>query len=157
MRHPQSLLTLSLALAFLIGAAPAGSAKNEKPIILHHPQGHPVLEVAGPVSITHATWYGPGFFGKVLKSGRRYAKGAVFVAHRSYPIGTMIKVTNLRNHLSIIVPVEDRGPYADPKRGLDFSYAAAMQLGMVSEGVARVAYAEVAIQPVTQSPQGGRS
>ena len=97
--------------------------------------------------ITHASWYGPRFFGRIMKCGRRYTPDAVFTAHRTYPIGTKLKVTNLRNQRSIVVSVEDRGPFVQTQPGeerdLDLSYAAAQQLDMISEGVALVSYSEI--------------
>jgi rare lipoprotein A len=86
-----------------------------------------------------ASWYGPGFIGRQTASGKIYEPDEVFVAHRSYPFGTILLVTNLQNHRTILVKVEDRGPYI-PGRSLDFSEKAARELAMVRRGVISVAY-----------------
>ena len=89
---------------------------------------------------THASWYGPRFFGHTMKCGKPYEKDDVLVAHRTYPIGTKLMITNLRNHRSIVVAVEDRGPYHHPGRDLDLSYEAAKRLDMIRSGVVLVSY-----------------
>jgi 3D (Asp-Asp-Asp) domain-containing protein len=90
-------------------------------------------------NIVRASWYGPGFFGRRLADGKRYQKNAVFVAHRHYPMGTKLRVTNLRNQRTIIAVVEDRGPYVTG-RSLDLSYRAACELDMIESGTALVSY-----------------
>jgi len=89
-----------------------------------------------------ASWYGPGFVGRQTASGKTYEPDEVFVAHRSYPFGTILLVTNLENHRMILAKVEDRGPYI-PGRSLDLSERAAKELAMVEHGVVPVAYAVV--------------
>ena len=79
------------------------------------------------------------------KSGRRTANGERFypngftAAHRKFPFGTWLKVTNLSNKRYVIVRVNDRGPFVRG-RVLDVSYGAAKELGMVGRGVARISY-----------------
>jgi rare lipoprotein A len=93
---------------------------------------------------THATWYAGKCIGRMTAGGKRYDKNAVFVAtHEHYPFGTRLKITNLRNHRSIVVPVEDREPY-HPERTLDLSYEAAKRLDMLSAGIVLVSYSAVA-------------
>ena len=89
-----------------------------------------------------ASYYANKFHGRRTSSGSTYDKNAYTCAHRTYPFGTMLKVTNLRNNKSTIVKVNDRGPFAH-KRIIDLSYAAAKQLGIVSRGVARVELTQV--------------
>lgn len=84
-----------------------------------------------------ASWYGPGFHGRLTASGQRYNQYAPTVAHRKLPFGTKIKVTNLRNGKSVIATVTDRGPYSGG-RILDVSKGLAIQLGMIKSGVAKV-------------------
>lgn len=86
-----------------------------------------------------ASWYGPKFFGRTLADGKKYARGAVFVAHKSLPFGTRLRIINLRKRRAIVAVVEDRGPYI-PGRSLDLSYEAAKRLGVIQRGVIRVAY-----------------
>ena len=79
--------------------------------------------------------------------GKRYNKNGVFVAtHELFPFGTRLKVTNLHNHRSIVVSVEDRKPYHS-KRMLDLSYEAAKRLDMLSAGVVLVSYSVVDASP----------
>jgi rare lipoprotein A len=84
-----------------------------------------------------ASWYGPGFHGNRSASGERYNQNALTAAHRSLPFGTMVRVTNLRNGLSVVVRINDRGPYSRG-RIIDLSAAAARIIGLKSPGVARV-------------------
>lgn len=67
--------------------------------------------------------------GTRLANGQRFNPNEALIAHRTLPLGTMMRVTNLRNNISIIVPVKDRGPYAMKyKRCVDLSLGAARQL-----------------------------
>ena len=87
--------------------------------------------------ITRASWYGNEFKGKRTADGTRFNPQHLTAAHRTLKLGTKVKVTDLTSGRSVIVQINDRGPYADG-RGIDLSYAAARQLGMVRRGVARV-------------------
>jgi rare lipoprotein A len=84
-----------------------------------------------------ASWYGPGFHGKKTASGERYNQNNLTAAHRKLPLGSEVKVTNLDNGRSIVVEINDRGPYVKG-RVIDLSKAAARSLGMVEDGVGRV-------------------
>jgi len=86
-----------------------------------------------------ASFYHDYFVGKITASGEKYDPNKLTVAHKSLPLGTMIKVTNLENDKSVIVRVNDRGPYVK-NRILDLSKSAAVQLGLVQNGFARVSY-----------------
>jgi rare lipoprotein A len=82
-----------------------------------------------------ASWYGPGFHGKQTSSGERYDMNAMTAAHATLPLGTIVRVTNLDNRLSVVVRVNDRGPFVKG-RILDLSYAAARRLDMIERGTA---------------------
>ena len=84
-----------------------------------------------------ASWYGGKFHGRKTASGERFDKHAMTAAHRSLPFGTRVKVTNLENGRSVIVRINDRGPFAK-KRIIDVSRAAARKLGMLQAGLVRV-------------------
>ena len=86
-----------------------------------------------------ASYYHDYFIGKMTASGEKYDPNKLTAAHKSLPFGTMIKVTNLDNGKSVIVRVTDRGPYVK-NRILDLSKSAAVQLGLVQRGFARVSY-----------------
>lgn len=84
-----------------------------------------------------ASWYGPKFHGKTTSSAEIYNMYDMTAAHRSLPFGTMVMVTNLNNGKSVIVRINDRGPFVR-ERIIDLSYAAARMLGIVGEGVVPV-------------------
>jgi rare lipoprotein A len=83
----------------------------------------------------HASWYGNYFQGHPTASGESYNMYDFTCAHRSLPLGSLLRVTNLRNHKTVVVRVNDRGPVPED-RILDLSYAAANLLGL--HGVAKV-------------------
>jgi rare lipoprotein A (peptidoglycan hydrolase) len=86
-----------------------------------------------------ASWYGPGFAGRPTASGERFSPQALTAAHRSSPLGTRARVTNLETGQQVEVTINDRGPFADPERRvLDLSRAAAAQVGMVRRRVGPV-------------------
>ena len=86
-----------------------------------------------------ASWYGEQFNGRPTSSGEPFDMYALSAAHRTLPIPTYVRVTNLANGRSVVVRVNDRGPFSDPdSRIIDVSYAAAIRLGMVREGTANV-------------------
>ena len=84
-----------------------------------------------------ASWYGPKFHGKTTASGERYNQHELTCAHTILPFGTTIRVTNLENQHSILVRVNDRGPFVK-NRVIDLSKAAATQLKIIGKGSARV-------------------
>jgi rare lipoprotein A len=84
-----------------------------------------------------ASWYGPDFQGKPTSSGEIYDMNALTCAHREYPFGTKLKVTNVSNNKSVNCTVNDRGPFISG-RELDLSYAAAKEIGLIGQGTAEV-------------------
>lgn len=84
-----------------------------------------------------ASYYGAKHQGKRTASGERFDQNQLTAAHRSLPFGTQVRVTNLNNEKSVIVRINDRGPYAR-SRIIDLSRHAAQQLGMLRSGVAPV-------------------
>jgi rare lipoprotein A len=97
-----------------------------------------------------ASWYGPDFHGLATSSGEPYDMYAMTAAHTTLPLPTWVEVTNLENGKSVIVKVNDRGPFVD-NRLIDLSYAAATRLDIVRNGTARVEVRAVATpydQPV---------
>lgn len=89
--------------------------------------------------IGNASWYGPRHHGRRTASGKRFNMYALTCAHKTYPFGTKLEVTNLNTNRTVIVTVNDRGPYYG-NRVLDLSYSAAKQLDMMKTGHAQVAY-----------------
>jgi rare lipoprotein A len=84
-----------------------------------------------------ASYYGKQYHGRKTASGERFNMHALTAAHRTLPFGTTLKVTNLNNERSVLVRVNDRGPFKRD-RILDVSFEAARRLQMVSVGIARV-------------------
>ncbi len=84
-----------------------------------------------------ASWYGPGFHGGVTANGERFDQYTLTAAHPSLPFGTPVRVTNTDNGRSVIVRINDRGPYVGG-RVIDLSQGAAQVIGLVSSGVAPV-------------------
>ncbi|WP_228041642.1 septal ring lytic transglycosylase RlpA family protein [Planktothrix mougeotii] len=84
-----------------------------------------------------ASWYGPGFDGGQTANGETFDQYELTAAHPSLPFGTMVRVTNQDNGQSVVVRINDRGPYAGG-RVIDLSKAAAQAIGMISSGVAPV-------------------
>jgi peptidoglycan lytic transglycosylase len=91
-----------------------------------------------------ASWYGEPFHGRFTANGERYDMHAYTAAHRLYPFGTRLRVTNLENGRSVTVRVNDRGPFVRG-RIIDLSLAAATDLGMVPNGTARVRLERVSV------------
>jgi rare lipoprotein A len=86
----------------------------------------------------NASWYGQGFHGQRTASGERYDMNELTAAHRSLPLMSYARVTNLGNHKFVIVKINDRGPFHG-RRILDLSMAAAAALGMEHKGTGHVA------------------
>jgi len=84
-----------------------------------------------------ASYYADRYHGGLTASGERFDMKALTAAHRRYRFGTRVKVTHLGNHRSLIVQINDRGPYTQG-RVIDLSLAAAVELRMVESGLANV-------------------
>ena len=114
---------------------------------------------AGFVERGIASWYGQKFHGRKTSSGEVYDMYAMTAAHKSLPLPTYVRVTNLDNNKTTVVRVNDRGPFHDG-RVIDLSYAAATKLGIVAAGTAPVevravdALGNVADAPATSTPSG---
>lgn len=95
------------------------------------------LSSTGQVLQGLASWYGPGFHGRRTASGERFDMHALTAAHRTLPLQTRVKVTNVWNGKSIMVRITDRGPFIH-NRIIDLSKGAAQAIGMLSSGTAPV-------------------
>ena len=104
-----------------------GMSRKEIEAIRTHPE----------VQIGIASYYGKKFHRKLTANGQRFNMYKVSAAHKTLPLGTRVKVTNLNNGKSIRLTINDRGPF---KKGriLDLSYKAAQKLGFVNEGTTKV-------------------
>jgi rare lipoprotein A len=95
-----------------------------------------------------ASWYGHALQGLPTANGEAYDMNAMTCAHRTLPLGSLVRVTNLHNHRSLVVRVNDRGPMVDTQtRVVDLSYAAAKRLGFSHRGTVRVRLDLVDVKP----------
>jgi 3D (Asp-Asp-Asp) domain-containing protein len=130
------------ALAFLayLGVAIASGTREGGPSLFGGfdlPEDHVGIPLSRRPVVGQASWYGSQFHGLATASGATFDMNAMTAAHRTLPLGTRVLVRNLRNDRSVVVEINDRGPYIDG-RDIDLSYGAAQALGMVSPGVVRV-------------------
>jgi rare lipoprotein A len=123
--RPRPAVAVSIAvaaLACLLAASPTGQGPQFADTL-------PDWMQQGRVS-----WYGPGFHGRRTANGEIFDAHALPMAHRSLPLGTTVRVTNLENGRSVVLRVNDRGPYVRG-RVADLSRGAAEALGFVDDGV----------------------
>lgn len=118
MNRVLSILAAAVFLAANVGAAPVPN--------------HPVPQAkrtkhARPYQVGNASWYGKKFHGRTTASGEDFDMFELTAAHRQLPLGTYVRVTDLRNGKSVIVRINDRGPFVKG-RIMDLSYGAARML-----------------------------
>jgi rare lipoprotein A len=124
---------------------PDPEVRHERPTKRGNPSSYTVLgktyyvmnSAAGYDAVGNASWYGRKFHGRLTSSGEPFDMYELTAAHRTLPIPTYARVTNLDNGRSTIVRINDRGPFHD-NRIIDLSYAAAVKLGYAALGTARV-------------------
>ena len=132
---------LALDAADVVDAVPRPDpildAGNTSPYVVHGVEYRVLDSASGYRQIGTASWYGTKFHGNPTANGEIFDLYLPTAAHRSLPIPCYLRVTNLRNGRSVVVRVNDRGPFHD-QRLIDLSYAAAVKLDMVEEGTAPV-------------------
>lgn len=159
------LITLSLALLLIAGCSTRGlkthnrhtthsststgsyattSTKDSsyvhptmKPYSVFGKRYYPTKVRVGEIFYGISSWYGPDFDGKATSSGEIYDMHALTAAHKTLPMNTMVKVTNRDNGKSVVVRINDRGPFVGT-RIIDLSNKAAHQIDMVKKGTANV-------------------
>ncbi len=120
------------AMAILLCAPASGSRSN-----LAMNVAEPVGQVVSAWSQSgRVSWYGPGFHGRQTASGEIFDSRDLTMAHRSLPLGSQVRVTNVDNGRSVVLRVNDRGPYVRG-RIADLSRAAAGRLDFIEDGVAQ--------------------
>ncbi|MGH9512266.1 MAG: septal ring lytic transglycosylase RlpA family protein [Terriglobales bacterium] len=133
--------TLAVIILVSLGAAQgptsSGSRKTQNSVV--RPSERPTLKAAHakPYQIGTASWYGDYFEGRETASGEPYNMYDLTAAHPSLPLGTLVKVTNLRNRKAVVVRINDRGPVV-PGRIIDLSYGAAQVLHFKDRGIQKV-------------------
>ncbi len=109
----------------------------------------------GSVSFTErgiASWYGPGFHGKLTASGEVFDQRALTAAHKTLPHGSVVRVTDEATGRSVVVKINDRGPFK-PGRIIDLSERAAEELGSKEKGLADVVIEVVGRAPIDRAPR----
>jgi rare lipoprotein A (peptidoglycan hydrolase) len=139
-------LTYGLALVLSVvslGAAQRPNSSGSKPLRKVASQATVVPPAAPkkarpkPYQVGTASWYGNDFQGKATATGEPYNMYDLTAAHMKLPLGTKVRVTNVRNGKAVVVRINDRGPVV-PGRIIDLSYSAARVLGMKGYGVQKV-------------------
>lgn len=110
---------------------------NTSPYTVNGKTYEVLSSASGYVEEGIASWYGLKFHGRPTSTGERFSVYQATAAHRSLPLPTYARVTNLDNDRQIVVKVNDRGPFHE-QRIIDLSYGAAVKLGFVDQGTARV-------------------
>lgn len=128
-----------ISIVLLIGGLTVVGAKDAN-ILTYVDRGiryYPHYVSKGLVKYGKASWYGKPFHRRLTASGERYNMYSMTAAHRTYALNTRLKVTNLRTKKSVIVRVNDRGPFYRT-RDIDLSYGAAKKIGLTRKGVDKV-------------------
>ncbi len=94
-----------------------------------------------------ASWYGPRFHGRLTANGEIFDQMAFTAAHKKMKFGTILRVTNPKNNKSVVVRINDRGPYTSGRQ-LDISKAAALELEIIEKGVARLKVEEITLKGI---------
>ncbi|WFS61433.1 septal ring lytic transglycosylase RlpA family protein [Pseudodesulfovibrio thermohalotolerans] len=150
MRHLAALFAISVLLA-LAGCGPKhvpstppasgdGGVRFDpktRPYTVLGKTYYPLQSASGYDEIGLASWYGADFHGRKTANGQTYNMYGVSAAHKTLPLGTRVRVTNLENDRTVVLTINDRGPFVN-ERILDLSYGAARKLGTVERGVAKV-------------------
>jgi rare lipoprotein A len=123
-------------------AEPLSSYGNPQSYVVFGRRYHTLKQARGYSERGIASWYGSKFHGRRTSSGEPYDMYAMTAAHKSLPLPSYARVTNLRNNRSVIVRVNDRGPFHD-NRLIDLSYTAAWKLGIIGEGTGLVEVAAI--------------
>ncbi len=108
-----------------------------KPYIIRGIKYYPTVVSVGDTFSGRASWYGPAFHGKKTSNGERYNMYGMTAAHKTLPMNTIVKVTNQNNDLSVVVRINDRGPFVN-SRIIDLSKTAANKINMIAKGTAPV-------------------
>ncbi|WP_462157766.1 septal ring lytic transglycosylase RlpA family protein [Pseudoalteromonas sp. GB56] len=132
LRHPNGL-----ELADAVVTDEPKSAAANRPYVVRGKQYVPMFDESGYTEEGIASWYGRKFHGYQTSNGETYDMFAMTAAHKTLPLPSFVRVTNVDNGQSVIVRVNDRGPFHND-RIIDLSYAAAYKLGYHLKGTARV-------------------
>jgi rare lipoprotein A len=132
---------LILAVFFVVISSyfsnPIQSAEASRRHSVHVAKAHTTKHHSKTHHQSTASWYGAKFHGRKTANGERFNMYAMTAAHKTLPLSSYAEVTNLKNNRSVIVRINDRGPFHG-KRALDLSYAAAKELGIKGLGSVQI-------------------
>lgn len=137
MRRVLTQSVMAVLLASTLGAAPGKTTQDPSAKVTPVKKQTQKHKAPKPYQVGRASWYGKFFHGRTTASGEPYDMFRFTAAHLQLPLGTWVRVTNLRNERSVIVRVNDRGPVI-PGRIIDLSYGAAQILDFRAKGIERV-------------------
>jgi rare lipoprotein A len=129
---PSATIAIGLVVAITMFGCSQQPAPQYQYALPAPPTSHPS---GGKLEV--ASWYGPGFAGRLTSDGEIYNPHELTAASKTLPIGSRVRVTNPKNGRSVVVRINDRGPYVRG-RSLDLSHSAAQQIGLCAEGVGHV-------------------
>lgn len=135
-KFPLRALGAIATLGLVLAASPVTLTPGQSGSFVSEVAASEKIRVAKTLS-GPASWYGGKFHGRRTANGERFDMNEMTAAHRSLPFGTRVRVTNERNGRSVVVRINDRGPFVD-NRIIDLSRGAAAAVGMVRTGVAPV-------------------
>lgn len=152
--HPLLNLTLLLFAAILLtscGTVKRGSGPGAGPASGAEPRTESP-EDSRIIGTGMASWYGPNFHGKLTANGETFNMNDLTAAHKTLPFNTVVKVENLDNNRSVIVRINDRGPYVGD-RIIDLSKKSAEEVDMIGAGTAnvRIVYLREGDRPISQN------
>lgn len=148
-RARAAMLSAALSVTATVSAAPTAHQNAKEPVsqpATAKPTKHHWYQIG------KATWYGGDFNGKKTANGETFNENELTCAHRDLPLGSVVRVTNLQNHKSLLVRVTDRGPWVE-NAILDLSHAAAEKLGLggsAKVGIEQVKSKELKAQEIAQ-------
>jgi rare lipoprotein A len=137
-----------------LDTTPSGlSKKNGEPVASMRPytvlgkEYYPTIVSVGDTSSGRASWYGSDFHGKSTSSGEGYDMYAMTAAHKTLPLNTVVRVTNLENNRATVVRINDRGPFVE-SRIIDLSFAAAKEIDLIGKGSSEVRLEILGFEPI---------
>jgi len=134
-----TLVRLALLIGLAGALAPGCASPKPEPVEPQKPRSRATSRPRKPGDVQrgYASWYGRDFHGRPTASGERFDRNKLTAAHRTLPLGSRVRVVHSGNGRSVVVRINDRGPYSK-RRVLDLSGAAARRLRMIDQGVAPI-------------------
>jgi rare lipoprotein A len=131
------------------------SKATMRPYTVHGKRYYPSVVHVGEILYGKASWYGPNFHGHQTSNGEMYNMYSKTVAHKTWPMDTMVKITNLDNGKSTVARVNDRGPFVSG-RIVDCSYSVGKEIGIDKKGICRVKLEVVGFAGKVYKPAAGK-